>query len=828
MVRTSDGELSSEINRLRRASADRYLHLAEPMNDLRLAIRTLSKSRGLAAIAVLTFALGIGANTAIFSVIYAVLLRATPYPNADRLVRIHERGPLGPGMSVNPQNFQDWKRGATLFERMSLFRPDEYTIGAIDPPIRALGAQVSADLFPMLGASAELGRVFTEDEDGPGAAPTVVIGHGFWQQRFGGDPKIVGGTLMLDAKPYTIVGVMPASFDFPQHMQCWMPAGLSYDVWNKRPRSIHFMEAVGEMKPGVTLARAQSGLQAIANDLARKYPTTNEGFGVDLTDLHDDTVSNVRPALLALLAGVGFVLSIACANVANLLLARALQRKKDLAIRVALGASRSRVIRQMLGESVILSLAGGALGILFAVWSVDFLTRLVAETLPHARFIRINMPVLAFTLAAALLTGLLAGLAPIWQSFKTDLTTALKDTGRAATGGIERQRMRGALVVAEIALSFVLLIGAGLMVRTFVGLAAVNLGLHPDHLLTMKISLPNEEYPVDRVLRRIREVPGVQNAALANPMPLTNDGWQDIFVQPGEPKRTMADVSWSHMMSVSPGYFEAMRIPLLAGRLFDERDGEPGREAAVVDEKFVERYWPHENPLGKRIKEDFDSASKVPWMTVVGVVGHVKNSGAEQTWAKDPLAETYLPYKQEPFPSWTVTARTASDPAAMTAALENAIRSIDRGIPISDVRTMDELVAQSLAYRRFSMLLLGIFAVIGLILALVGVYGVMSYSVTQRLHEIGIRMALGAESRDVVTLVLRNAVKLAGIGLAAGFVLSLLVSRWLAQVVFGVSSTDPGTFMAVSALLAVAALAAGYIPARRAAQVDPATALREE
>jgi len=477
---------------------------------------------------------------------------------------------------------------------------------------------------------------------------------------------------------------------------------------------------------------------------------------------------------------------------------------------------------------VILALAGGALGIGFAVWSVDFLTRLVQETLPHARFIRINLAVLAFTCAAALLTGVLAGLAPMWQSFKTDLTSALKDTGRATTSGVERQRMRGALVVAEISLSFVLLIGAGLMVRTFVRLAAVDLGFQTGHLLTLKISLPDEKYPVDSVLRRIRDVPGIQNVGLANPMPLTNDGWQDIFVQPGEPKRTMGDVSWTHMTSISPGYIEAMRIPLLSGRLFDERDGEPGREAAIVDEKFVQRYWPHDNPLGKRIKNDFSADSKTPWMTVVGVVGHIKNSGPEQSWARDPLAETYIPYKQDPFSVWTVTARTEGDPAAMTMAVEDAIRSMDRGIPISDVRTMNQLVAQSLAYRRFSMLLLGIFAAIGLILALVGVYGVISYSVTQRLHEIGVRMALGAARRDVFKLVLGNVVKLAGIGLAAGFVLSLLVSRWLAQVAVGVSSTDPETFMSVFVLLAIAALAAGYIPARRATLIDPATALREE
>lgn len=796
--------------------------------DLRFSARTLRKNPGFTAVAILTLTLGIGANTAIFSVVYAVLLRATPYPNAERLVRIHERGPLGPGMSVNPLNFLDWKRATTSFERMSLFHQDEFTISTMDPPIRVRGAQVSADLFPMLGTTAEIGRVFSDADDKPGAEPVVLLSHGLWEQRFGGDPGIAGRQLQLGEKMYTIAGVMPATFDFPEHMQLWIPAQLSYDEWKRLPRSVHFMEAVGKMKAGVTMSRADAELNVIAEDLARKYPTSNEGFGVSLNTLRDATIGDVRPALLALLGGVGFVLLIACANVANLLLTRALQRKNDLAIRLALGASRRRVTQQLLGESVILSLSGGALGIAFAVASIDFLAKLVSQTLPHAQNIRVNVPVMAFTLAVAVLTGVLAGLAPVWQSFKTDVISGLKESSRGTTGGVERQRVRGALVIAEIALSFVLLIGAGLMVKTFASLASVDLGFRPEHVLTMKISMPNEKYSVDPVLLKIREVPGVEAAGLVNPLPVNNHGWQDIFVQPGEIKRTMADGSWTHMSSISPGYLEAMGIPLIAGRMFDERDGEPGREAAIVDEMFVKRYWPGENALGKRIKNSFDAGSDDPWITVVGVVGHIRNSGAEQTLPNDPLAETYIAYKQDPSPSWYAAVRTTGKPGSMTTAVTNAIHSVDRGLPVSDVRTMEDRVAVSLQNRRFSMLLLGSFAAIGLTLALVGVYGVISYSVTQRLHEIGMRIALGAGRRDVVRLVLGNAAKLAAAGLGAGFILSLLLSRWLAKAIFGVSATDVQTFVFVFVLMSVAALAAGYIPAWRATRVDPMVALRHD
>jgi putative ABC transport system permease protein len=462
------------------------------------------------------------------------------------------------------------------------------------------------------------------------------------------------------------------------------------------------------------------------------------------------------------------------------------------------------------------------------VWSTGFLTKLVSQTLPHAQNIKVNIAVMAFTLGTALLTGILSGLAPILQSFKSDVNLALKETGRSATGGVERHRVRSALVVAEIALSFVLLIAAGLMVKTFAGLAAVDLGFRPGQVLSMKISLPVKKYSVEPVLRRIREVPGVKEAAVVNPLPISGDGWQDIFVQPGEVKRTMADVSWSHFISVSPGYFEAMGIPLVSGRTFDERDGGPGKEAAIVDEMFVKRYWPNENPLGKRIKNSFDAGDKSPWVQVIGVVGHIKNSGPEQSWAGDPLAEAYFPYKQEPSASWYVTVRTAGDPGWMTAPVTDAVHSVDRGIPVSDVRTMQERVEISLQYRRFSMLLLGTFAGIGLTLALVGVYGVLSYSVTQRLHEVGVRMALGAKGSDVVKLILGEAVKLAGIGLAAGLVLSLLLSRLLEKAIFGVTATDPQTFVSVSVLLAVAALLAGLIPVRRASRVDPMIALRHE
>jgi putative ABC transport system permease protein len=798
------------------------------LRDLRYSARILWRNPGFSAVAVLTLALGIGSTTAIFSVVYAALLKATPYPDAERLVRVHERGPLGAGMSVSPQNFVDWKRATMSFDGLSIFHSQERTIGKLDPPIRARGAGVSGDFFAILGAPPEVGRGFSDSDDRPGAAPVVVLSHGFWQQRFGGDANIIGRTMEIDGRVYTVIGVMQNSLDFPEHTQFWMPAGLFYDDWKKYPRSVHFVEAIGKLKPGISLERSSSDLNAIANDLAQKYPTTNQGFGVALTPLHEDVVSDVRPALLALLASVGFVLLIACANVANLLLGRALQRKKDLAIRLALGASRLRVMQQLLGESVMLALVGGALGIGFAVWSTVFLTKLVSQTLPHAQNIRVNAAALSFTLAVAVLTGILSGLAPILQSFRADVNSALNESGRSGTGGVERQRMRSALVIGEIALSFVLLIAAGLMVKTFAGLAAVDLGFRPDHLLTMKISLPDRKYSVEPVLRKIREVPGVLAAGVVNPLPISGDGWQDIFVQPGEVKRTMADVSWSHFISVSPGYFEAMGIPLVAGRLFDEGDGEAGREAAIVDEMFVKRYWPNENPLGKRIKNSFDSGDKEPWIQVVGVVGHIKNSGPEQSWEGDPVAETYFPYKQERSPSWYITARTGGDPGSMTAALTDAVHSVDRGIPVSDVRTMQERVGISLQYRRFSMLLLATFASIGMALAIVGVYGVLSYSVTQRLHEVGVRMALGADGRDIVQLILGEAVKLAGIGLAAGLVLALLLSGLLAKAIFGVTATDPQTFAVVSILLAAAALAAGVVPVRRATCVDPMIALRHE
>jgi putative ABC transport system permease protein len=521
-----------------------------------------------------------------------------------------------------------------------------------------------------------------------------------------------------------------------------------------------------------------------------------------------------------LLAGVGFVLLIASANVANLLLGRAVQRKKDWAIRLALGASRGRIVRQLLAESVILALAGGALGIVLAVWSIGSVVALVRETLPRASFIEVNWAVLAFTLAASLLTGILVALLPGWQSSKAGLNIALKDAGRAA----QRHRSRNALVICEVAISFVLLIGAGLMVRTFIRLAGVDLGFKPDHVLTMHVGTSN----VDRVLRSARGVPGVLDAAVTNPLPVSDDGWQDVFVRPGEPLRTMNDASYADRAAISTGYFGTMRIPLLAGRDFDERDGEPGREVAIVDEFYAKRYSTHGTVIGQRLKFSLDPGSNEPWVTIIGVVGHVKVAGPESQWAGIPRVQAYVPYRQYPFPGYTFVIRTSGDPAALARAVETSIRAVDPGLPISKVRAMDDWVGLKLQYRRFSTLLLSIFAAIGLALALVGVYGVMAYSVTQRLHEIGVRMALGAERRDVFRMVLGNAAKLASIGLAAGFVLALALSRWLAQIVFGVSATDVGTFISVALILAAAALIAGYIPARRAMKIDPMVALRYE
>jgi len=801
------------------------------MNDFRLALRALLRTPGFTAVAVIALALGIGANTAIFSVIYAVMLRATPYPNADRIVRINEAGHIGDRMNVAPLNFWDWERPDTSFERLAMYRPDEFTVRGIDYPFRGIGAIVSANLFPMLSATAERGRTLGAEDDKPGAALTAVVSHGFWQRYFGTDPQAIGRSLQLDNKTYTIVGVMPRSFDFPEHTQFWIAAVPAYkdnpNYWEDR--SNHVSQALGELKPGVSMERAAADLQSIAKDLQTRYPETNRGQSVRLRGWHEETVFSVRPALMAMLASVAFVLLIACANVANLLLARALQRKKDIALRVALGASRARVVRQMLAESLILSIAGAACGVLFAEWGTGALVTLVQNALPNADNVSVNWPVLAFTLGIALLTAFLAGVLPSLQSTRIDLNSALKDSTRSSTGGVERSRTRSLLVVAEIALSFVLLAGAVLMVRTFWGLMGVNLGIQPDHTMTMRISLPESQYSVDRLLRQIRAVPGVVTAGVVNPNPMDqNGGWESIFVQPGEPKRSMADVSWTHRAEVSPGYFESVRVPLLAGRYFDERDGEKGREAVVVDELFVKRHWPHENPIGKRIKFGFDPGFDAPWLRVVGVVGHVRNFGADYHWAGDPLVEVYVPNYRRSNAGWTVVARTAGDPAALANPVATAIRSFDNRLAIAEVKTMDEWVAATLQQRRFAMLLLLIFAGLGLTLAIVGVYAVMAYSVTQRLHEIGVRIALGAGRAEVFRLVTANAGFLAAAGIGTGLILTLALAGLLARVVYGVSPTDPGVLALVAAILAFTTVAASFLPARRATLVDPITSLRQE
>ncbi len=808
----------------------RYKHY--DMSDFKLAIRALLKTPGFAAVAVIALALGIGANTAIFSVIDAVMLRATPYPNADRIVRINESGKIGDRMSVSPLNFNDWERANTSFERMAIYRSDEFTVSGVEVPFRGIGAIVSANLFPMLSATPELGRTISSSDDRLGAPMVAVISHAFWESHFGSDPRIAGHALQLDGSVYTIVGVMPPSFDFPEHTEFWIAANPFFSDNTKfwTDRSNHGGQALALLKSGMGIEQASANLKSIANDLQQKYPESNQGQSVVLRPWHDDTVSDVRPALLAVLASVAFVLLIACANVANLLLARALQRKKDIALRVALGASRGRVVRQMLVESLILSMAGGACGVLFADWGTSGLVKLVHNALPYAENVHVNLPVLVFTLAVALVTGFLAGVLPSLQATRIDLNSALKESTRSATGGVDRRRTRGILVVAEIALSFVLLASAVLMVRTFSHLMGVNLGIQPDHTITMRLSLPPGPYPVEQLLRKVRGVPGVVSAGVVTPNPLdiAAGGWETVFVQPGEPKRSMADVSWTHRADISPGYLESLHVPLLAGRYFDDRDGLKGREGVIVDDLFVQRHWPHENPIGKRLKFGFDPGYDTPWRQVVGVVGHIRNFGADYNWTKDPIVEIFVPAMRDVHGGWTVVARTIPDPSTMAKPVEDAVRSFDGRLAISEPKTMDEWVASTLQKRRFAMLLLLIFSGLGLTLAIVGVYAVMAYSVTQRSHEIGVRVALGAGRAEVFRLVTANAGMLAAAGIGAGILATLALARLLSQIVVGVSPTDPGVLALVAAVLVATTLAASLLPARRATLVDPITALREE
>jgi putative ABC transport system permease protein len=737
--------------------------------------------------------------------------------------------PQFPEFSVSPGNFLDWRKQNTVFERLVAFNGVSFNmIGAGDPE-QIRGMKVTDGFFAMLGAQPLLGRDFLPEEDQPGRDNVVILNYGLWQRRFGGDPKILNQTLTLSGQSYTVIGVMPATFRFGgPDLDLWKP--MAFTAQETQIHGGHWLGAIGRLKPGATENHARAEMITIAGRLAAQYPDANTGWSVKLMPLLEYTVRSVKPALIVLLCAVAFVLLIACANVANLLLARAAGRQKEIAIRTAVGAGRARIIRQLLTESGLLALLGGAAGLALAKWGMDLLLKLAPQGLPRMNDVSLDGRALAFTAVVTLLTGVIFGLVPALQSSKPNLNETMNDTGRGSTEGRQRQLVRSALVVLEVASALVLLVGAGLFIKSFWRLQQVDPGFNPDNTLTLTVSLPRTKYPEDtqriaffqQLLENVGALPGVQAAGATNPLPLTGDTVLAFVVQ-GRPALPPGAGQSTNFYAASADYFKALGIPLRRGRLFTERDVRDSPHVAVINETMARKIFPDEDPIGKRIT--FDGGGKNPdWYEIVGIVGDVKQYGLDQA---TPM-QTYEPYTQQTYSSMTLVARTAGDPAKLTAAIRNAVLQLDKEQPIANIRTLDEILSTSVAQQRFSTLLLGIFAAVAMLLAAVGIYGVLSYAVTQRTHEIGIRVALGAARSDVLRLVVGAGMRLTLLGVGAGLAAAFALTRLMSTLLFDVSATDPMTFGLIALLIVTVALLACWVPARRATKVDPMVALRIE
>jgi putative ABC transport system permease protein len=806
--------------------------------DMRYTVRMLLKSPGFTLVTILALALGIGANTAIFSVVNAVLLRPLPYPNAERLAIMSEWSQQVPNMSVSYPNFIDWREQNRVFEQIAAFRGAGYILTGAGEPERITAQEVSASFFPVLGTSPAMGRNFAPAEDQPGGNRTAIISYGLWQRRFGATPEIIGHNVVLNNESYTVIGVMPQNFQWQAQVDLYVPIGLQGDKMTERGNHPGIY-VLGLLKPGVTVEQARTEIKGIAERLAQAYPKSNGGNSATVALLQDFATRNIRAALFVLLAAVGFVLLIACANVANLLLARAASRSKEIAIRTALGAGRRRLIRQLLTESVMLSLLGGALGLLLAVWGIDLLLAAVAGSVPPVLTDGIGLDgrVLVFTLLISVLTGLLFGLAPAIQVSKANLNEALKEGGRSGTGGASRQRVRNILVASEVALSLLLLVGSGLLIKSFLNLSQSDIGFDPERVLTMRISLPEARYKdnaqvvnfFQQLMQRVGTLPGVEAAGLVRGLPM-NGGIESGITVEGQEVMNTKDTVVAVNMTATPDYFRAMSIPLLKGRNFTEQDKTGAPDVVLIDEMLAAQFFPNEDPIGKRLKLG-DYESQMPWMQVVGVVKHVKHYGPAET----PRVEIYRPYFQIPQTpearygrSMVLAVRMTTDAASMTTAVRNAVMEIDKDQPVSSVQMMTEITAAAVAPQKFATWLLGLFAGVALLLAALGIYGVMAYSVTQRTHEIGVRMALGAGRRDVLKMIVSQGMRVALIGVGAGLIGAFAVTRVMSSLLFGVTATDPLTYGVVTVLLTAVALLACLIPARKATRVDPMVALRYE
>ncbi len=830
-ARKAFGGMEQAKERSRDASGVRWIE--ELWRDLRYGLRMLLKNRGFTVVAMLTLALGIGANAAIFSVVNSVLLRSLPYKDPERIVKIwNSLTTQGP---ISEPEFNEYRNQSQSFDHVAAYVVFPTNLTGIKEPERVLTAATSSSFFPALGVQMELGRPYSSEEDQRGRNNVVVLSHGLWQRHFGADPNLIGNAVILNGRSRTVIGITPPGFGFPSDkVDAWVPAAID-------PAStitgVHYLNVIAHLRPGATLDQAKTELKVAVDRIKQRFPEYYkgaEGFTARIVPLRDEIVGDIRPALLVLFGSVGFILLIACANVANLLLARASARQKEIAVRTALGASRGRIVRQLLTESLLLSILGGAVGLLMAYWGIGFLIAEKPPALPRIGEITIDGRVLGFTMLISLLTGVIFGLAPALQASRPDLNESLKEGGRGGAESAGRNRTRGLLVVSQVALSVVLLVGAGLMIKSFLRLLQVNPGYNPENVLTMRLSLPySSQYQqviafYEQLLQRAGALPGVRAASIVSQLPLDDPRMNVSFDVQGHPSEFSNVDPIADFNTISPDYFMTMGISLSQGRSFTNQDNDRSPTVVIVNQSLARRIWPGQDPIGKRIR----LIEGTPWMSIVGIVADLKNRALDA----ETRLEMYVPYVQANFaPNQNFTpyniglvVRAAFDPVSLSNAIRGEVRALDKSLPVYDIKAMERIVADSISQPHFTTLLLAGFAGIALILVTVGVYGVISYSVAQRTHEIGIRKALGAQQRDIIKLLVGQGFGLALIGVTIGLVGAFALTRVMTRLLYEVSATDTTTFIAVPLLITTVALLACYIPVRRAVKVDPMIALRHE